>query len=122
MSQTTRREEPISLFAYGTLQQPNVQLTTFGRQLDGRPDAMMGFALTPVTITDPAVIAASGLAIHRVACRTDSRTDPIPGMVLSITQAELEAADAYEADICVRIEVNLVSGAKAFVYVSSETP
>jgi hypothetical protein len=31
------------LFSYGTLRQPEVQRTTFGRELEGRPDAIVGF-------------------------------------------------------------------------------
>lgn len=30
------------LFSYGTLQLEQVQLTTFGRKLDGQPDDMRG--------------------------------------------------------------------------------
>ncbi len=119
MSQPPRREASVSLFAYGTLQQANVQLTTFGRLLDGRQDALTGFTLAPITITDPAVIAASGLAVHRVARRSDIPTAPIPGMVFSITQDELEAADVYEANVCVRIEIQLASGARAFAYIDA---
>ena len=59
--------EEIPLFSYGTLRQENVQLATFGRRLEGRPDALAGFALSPMTITDPDVIAASGLEVHTIA-------------------------------------------------------
>ena len=31
------------LFSYGTLQQPAVQLSTFGRLLQGTPDELLGF-------------------------------------------------------------------------------
>lgn len=33
----------VRLFSYGTLQQENVQRATFGRLLDGTPDALMGY-------------------------------------------------------------------------------
>jgi hypothetical protein len=108
----------VSLFSYGTLQQPAVQLATFGRLLVGRPDALPGFALAPLTITDPAVVALSGAAIHTIARRTGNQTDLILGVVFDITFAELDAADAYEVS-AVRIEVELASGTKAFVYVST---
>jgi hypothetical protein len=113
------RETSVLLFSYGTLQQPNVQFATFGRLLEGRPDALQGFALAPLAITDPEVVAISGAAIHTIACRTDDPADLIPGFVFSITPAELEAADAYEVSAA-RIEVGLASGAKAFAYVSAE--
>jgi hypothetical protein len=56
----------VSLLSYGTLQQPAVQLATFGRLLAGRPDALPGFALAPLPITDSAVVALSGAAIHTI--------------------------------------------------------
>jgi hypothetical protein len=113
------REASVSLFSYGTLRLPNVQMAIFGRLLTGRPDALPGFALTPLTITDPEVVAISGAAIHTIACRTGDRADLIPGIVFSITPAELKTADAYEVS-AKRIEVGLASGANAFAYVSAE--
>ena len=52
------------LFSYGTLRQREVQLSTFGRELDGHPDAIVGFDLDYVTITDAQVIATSGSDRH----------------------------------------------------------
>jgi hypothetical protein len=109
----------VSLFSYGTLQQPGVQLATFGRLLEGRADALLGFALEPLAITDAGVVALSGASVHTIARRTGSQADCIPGVVFDITPAELNAADAYEVS-AVRIEVGLASGAKAFVYVSAD--
>jgi hypothetical protein len=105
----------VPLFSYGTLQQENVQLATFGRLLEGRPDALVGFALAPIRISDPHVVALSGAAVHHIARRTGDPADRIPGILFAVTPAELEAADAYEVDYG-RIEVVLASGAKAFVY------
>jgi hypothetical protein len=34
------------LFSYGTLQQEDVQWSTFGRLLEGEPDELPGFALS----------------------------------------------------------------------------
>jgi hypothetical protein len=116
---SVHREASVSLFSYGTLQQPKVQLATFGRLLEGRPDALPGFAVAPLAITDPEVVAISGAAIHSIARRTGDSADLIPGIVFNITPAELEAADAYEVSAA-RIEVGLASGAKAFAYVSVE--
>ena len=41
------------LFSYGTLQHPELQLTTFGRMLDGQTDALPRFELSRVEVTDP---------------------------------------------------------------------
>jgi hypothetical protein len=38
------------LFSYGTLRQRDVQLSTFGRLLDGRPDAIVGFDLPDAAV------------------------------------------------------------------------
>ena len=43
----------IWLFSYGTLRQKNVQLATFGRELEGRQDALVGFARSMIAITVP---------------------------------------------------------------------
>jgi hypothetical protein len=113
--------EPVLLFSYGTLQQPEVQLATFGRRLSGRPDALAGWSLEPLTITDPYVISASGLAVHHMACPTGKDEDRIEGVVFALTETELAAADRYEVDDMQRIAVRLESGTEAFVYVSARS-
>ena len=56
------------LFSYGTLQQPEVQRATFGRELTGHRDAIVGYELDYVTITDPHVLATSGTTATRSSC------------------------------------------------------
>ena len=107
----------VPLFSYGTLQRPEVQLGTFGRLLEGRPDAMDGFALEPVAISSAEVVRLSGAAVHTIARARDGAAEPIPGVLFAVTPDELAAADRYEVDAR-RIEIVLVSGAKAFVYVA----
>jgi hypothetical protein len=107
----------IPLFSYGTLQQENVQLATFGRRLEGRADALIGFRLDAVAIDDPAVVATSGLAVHHIAVPTGDLADQVPGTVFLITAEELAASDAYEVDAYTRIEAPLLSGGTAFAYV-----
>ena len=116
--QVTGDDRSIRLFSYGTLRQENVQLATFGRRLEGQDDALPGFALSPVRITDPHVIATSGLDTHMIAHRTDDPAHRIPGTVFEISPAELEAADHYEVGDYTRIEILLESGTKAFLYVA----
>jgi gamma-glutamyl AIG2-like cyclotransferase len=110
----------VSLFAYGTLRQADVQRATFGRLLEGRPDRLGGFALSPMAIADPHMIAASGSAVHTIARPTDDPADLVAGLVFALTPAELAAADRYEAGAITRIRVTLASGAEAFVYVSAD--
>jgi hypothetical protein len=109
----------IHLFSYGTLQLENVQISSFGRLLAGRPDAMPGFRKEMVEITDPDVLAKSGERFHPIVIPSDDHGDAISGTVLEITATELEAADAYEVSDYKRIEVVLASGTKAWVYVKA---
>lgn len=108
---------PVLLFSYGTLQQQDVQHATFGRRLAGAPDALPGYSQTLLRITDPAVIATSGADHHPVVAPSDDPADEVPGTVFEITQAELEAADAYEVSDYARVAVKLRSGKQAWVYV-----
>jgi gamma-glutamylcyclotransferase (GGCT)/AIG2-like uncharacterized protein YtfP len=105
------------LFSYGTLRQREVQLATFGRAVDGRDDAIVGFDLDYVTITDPHVIATSGSDRHPILRPTDRPGAQVEGSVFAITEAELVAADKYEVDDYRRILVPLASGDQAWVYV-----
>ena len=105
------------LFPYGTLRQPDVQRTTFGRELDGRPDAIVGYELDYVTITDPHVIATSGSARHPILRPSDRADAAIEGTVFAISGADLAAADEYEVDDYARVAVPLRSGRTAWVYV-----
>jgi gamma-glutamylcyclotransferase (GGCT)/AIG2-like uncharacterized protein YtfP len=106
-----------SLFSYGTLRQRAVQLTTFGRELDGQADAIVGFELDWVTITDPHVIATSGSDRHPILKPTDCEDASVEGTVFAVSAAELAAADEYEVDDYTRIAVPLRSGQQAWVYV-----
>lgn len=108
------------LFSYGTLRLPEVQRSTFGRELDGRPDAIIGYDLDYVTITDPQVVAVSGSDRHPILRRSDAHDACVPGTVFAISAAELAAADAYEVDVYRRISMPLRSGARAWVYVFAD--
>jgi gamma-glutamyl AIG2-like cyclotransferase len=109
----------VALFSYGTLQQPQVQLANYGRLLDGQSDALLGYRLVALEITDPEVVRISGKATHTIARATGDPADRIPGMVFMLTQAELAATDAYETGAYARVEVTLESGRTASVYVSA---
>jgi hypothetical protein len=109
----------VLLFSYGTLQDPAVQLANFGRRLEGAPDALPGFRTDLVEITDPEVVAESGLTHHPIVRPSGEPADRVPGTVFRITQTELEAADAYEVDDYRRVSVRLASGATAWVYVEA---
>lgn len=107
------------LFSYGTLQQPEVQRANYGRLLDGVPDALSGFRLEPLPISDPDVIRLSGKTVHTIARYSGDPADRITGMRFEISEDELAASDSYEVDAYARTEVELDSGACAFVYVGA---
>ena len=107
------------LFSYGTLQQEDVQLATFGRLLDGRPDARPGDATSLLEIKDAEVVKTSGKTHHSMARPTDDPGNEVLGVVFKITAAELAAADGYEVSDYKRVAVRLKSGLEAFVYVGA---
>src|SRR5438105_14027510 len=103
------RNATIALFSYGTLQQREVQLATYGRELGGTPDVLTGYRLAPLTITDPRVVELSGKAVHAIARATGDLDDRIPGILFELNEEELAATDAYEVDVYARVEVALES-------------
>ncbi|HEY0312529.1 MAG TPA: gamma-glutamylcyclotransferase family protein [Allosphingosinicella sp.] len=105
------------LFSYGTLRQAGVQRATYGRLLQGHEDVLIGYRLAPLAITDPEVVRISGKAVHTIACRSGDPGDRIEGVVFGLTAAELAATDRYEVDVYARVEAELASGTRAFVYV-----
>lgn len=107
------------LFSYGTLQQENVQLATFGRKLIGTTDAISGYALRWLKIHDPKIVATSGIANHPILSHTGDKKDKVDGMVFDLTLDELKQADQYEVMDYMRVKVQLLSGLKAWIYVSS---
>ena len=109
----------VLLFAYGTLRQRDVQRATFGRELAGRADAIVGYKLDYVTITDPHVIAASGSDRHPILRPGNAPDASVDGTVFEISESDLAAADEYEVDDYIRIQVPLRSGQQAWVYVFS---
>lgn len=107
------------LFSYGTLQLPSVQSATFGRVVEMEADALPGYVLDTVKITDPHVIRVSGSDEHPFARATGDPADQIEGMVLALTDSELVAADGYEVEDYTRISVTLASGRRAWMYVDA---
>jgi gamma-glutamylcyclotransferase (GGCT)/AIG2-like uncharacterized protein YtfP len=108
------------IFSYGTLQEDAVQLSTFGRLLQGQRDELPGFESSWVRIQDPQEAAASGRTHHANVTFNGRSGSRVRGTVFEITDAELAAADRYEqAAEYVRISARLVSGKQAWVYVDA---
>jgi len=109
------------LFSYGSLQELDVQLATFGRALDGAPDELVGWQPSLVLITDAAVAARLGRTHHANVTFTGREEDRVAGTVFEVTPAELAKADDFEAEfLYVRAEARLASGRAASIYVSDD--
>lgn len=108
------------LFSYGTLQLPAVQQSTFGRLLHGEADALIGYRRGMVKIDDPEVVATSGEAYHPIVEASGDARDTVAGTVFAISAEELARADAYEVDDYRRVEADLASGRRAWVYVKRD--
>ncbi|MGH8278450.1 MAG: gamma-glutamylcyclotransferase family protein [Gammaproteobacteria bacterium] len=107
------------LFSYGTLQQRDVQLVTFGRELRGTADQLVGFHQSMVKIADPEVIKTSGKIHHPIVKQTGVIEDRVPGTAFEVTDEELANADKYEVSDYKRVSVTLASGQTAWVYVDA---
>ena len=107
------------LFSYGTLQQEEVQISTFGRKLTGAPDSLVGFILADLKIKDSEVIATSGREFHPIARKTGGFNHRVPGTVFEVSEEELANADRYEVSDYTRIETVLASGKSAWVYIEA---
>ena len=114
-----REASTVYLFSYGTLQQDDVQLATFGRLLKGEVDALPGYKSSFIEITALDVIAKSGAKFHPIVTASPDAIEEVSGTVFEITEAELVAADTYDVSDYHRINVRLRSGLDAWVYVKS---
>ena len=111
--------EQVRLFSYGTLQLEQVQVDTFGRTLEGNAEALIGFKQALLEITDPEVLKISGERFHPIGVASSDPTDTVAGTVFWITPDELAAADRYEVSDYHRVEAELASGGRAWVYVKA---
>jgi gamma-glutamylcyclotransferase (GGCT)/AIG2-like uncharacterized protein YtfP len=111
------------LFSYGTLQEDHVQLSTFGRRLEGVRDALVGCERSRVRIEDPLAVASLGKTHHDNVTFVGDDDSRVAGMVFEVTDAELARADEYEAPFSfARVTARLASGRSAWVYVHSAPP
>jgi len=110
------------LFSYGTLQEEAVQLSAFGRRLEGERDELVGFEPSSVRITDTKVAAALGRTHHANVTFNGKKDSRVGGTVFDVSDAELAAADGFEAPFAYhRIEATLASGKRAWVYVGRQS-
>jgi len=108
------------LFSYGTLQLEKVQLESFGRLLQGKPDKLPGYKMAYLEIKDEMVLKRSQQEKHPIAIKSENKSDFITGTVFEITNEELQKADDYEVADYIRKNEKLESGIEAWVYVQKE--
>lgn len=96
-----------ALFAYGTLRETHVQQRLIGRTIEGQSDTLQGYhqdwsLLPPYAVAMP--------------CEQDK---VLHGVVLHLTEDELETIDNYEGIAYIRVRLFLLSGTEAWVYIGN---
>lgn len=110
------------LFSYGTLQQEDVQLSTFGRKLSGEKDSLPKFEPSLVKIEDPRVVARLGRTHHDNVTFNGNEESRVAGTVFEVTDDELAGADRFEAEFFYRrVAITLVSGKPAWAFVDAQS-
>ena len=109
------------LFSYGTLQQEEVQLSTFGRKLEGEKDLLIGYEPSLVKINDPVVAERLKKTHHDNVKNTGDDWSSVQGTVFEVSDDELAKADVFESQYdYTRVTVPLASGKEAWVYLYAE--
>lgn len=90
--------------------------------MEGKPDALVHYRLTTVHLQDKDFVAASGTANHRNLEFTGDQSDVVEGIAFTVTDSELQQADAYEPAGYKRTLVELRSGLNAWVYLQIALP
>jgi len=109
------------LFSYGSLQQENVQMATFGRLLVGQGDEIVGYEQFTITLDDPQTIAFTGKTEHMIVRFNGREESRVAGTVFEITEEELLKADRYECAPYERVAAKLASGRQAWVYADARS-
>ena len=108
------------LFSYGTLRYKKVQIETFGRELQGKKDKLIGYKISMIKINDQDVISKSDESEHPIIEYTGNNKDIVKGVLFNINDEELIKADSYEVKEYERIRVILESKEKGWVYIKSK--
>ena len=103
------------LFSYGTLRSKQIQMQLFSKILTGSPDQLLGHKLKSLQIEEE-----FGMADYVVAVPTVDSSDPIHGIAYNISASDLAKADIFESNAYKRVQVELKSGAVAWVYIENK--
>ncbi|MBB1194463.1 gamma-glutamylcyclotransferase [Flavobacterium sp. SOK18b] len=99
------------LFAYGSLQNEDIQKDLFGRILEGTPETLIGYVVKQIQIEEE-----FGIVNYPIITQTENQENTINGMVYEISTKELLQSDLYEGLHYKRVEVQLQSKQKAWAY------
>lgn len=99
------------LFAYGSLQNEDIQKDLFGRILEGTPETLIGYVIKQIQIEEE-----FGIVNYPIITQTENQEDTINGIVYDISTKELHQSDLYEGLHYKRVEVQLQSKQKAWAY------
>nr|WP_314837957.1 gamma-glutamylcyclotransferase family protein [uncultured Flavobacterium sp.] len=99
------------LFAYGSLQNEDIQKDLFGRILEGTPETLIGYVIKQIQIEEE-----FGIVNYPIITQTENQEDTINGIVYNISTKELHQSDLYEGLHYKRVEVQLQSKQKAWAY------
>ncbi|CAA9196509.1 hypothetical protein FLA105534_01172 [Flavobacterium bizetiae] len=103
------------LFSYGTLRSKQIQMQLFSKILTGSPDQLLGHKLKSLQIEEE-----FGMADYVVAVPTVDSSDPIHGIAYNISASDLAKVDIFESNAYKRVQVELKSGAVAWVYIENK--
>jgi gamma-glutamylcyclotransferase (GGCT)/AIG2-like uncharacterized protein YtfP len=93
------------LFVYGTLKDPLMQQSVFGRVEEGKPDTLIGYAISQIVL--------GGDTYPIIRPDFQSRVE---GLLIDVSDYEFALIDRYEGDDYARTQVTLESGVRAWVY------
>ncbi|SDD58300.1 Uncharacterized conserved protein YtfP, gamma-glutamylcyclotransferase (GGCT)/AIG2-like family [Pricia antarctica] len=96
------------LFTYGTLQDERLHHALFHKKMEGTSDTLRCYRISEAKVN----------GVYDMAEHTGNEEDTVEGIVYKIAEEHLKGADEYEGDLYERISVTLVSGKKAWVYIT----
>ena len=95
-------------FAYGTLQEKEVQLGVFSRLLNGTEDELPQYVIADTKVAN----------LYPTLQHTGKEENRIKGQVYTLSHQELQMADIYEGEAYERIQIKLSSGKNAWAYIA----
>ena len=96
------------LFTYGTLQDERLHHAIFEKKMEGVADTLRGYRVSEAKVD----------GIYPMIEHTGNDVDTVEGIVYRIAGESLKKADEYEGKLYQRVGVTLVSGKKAWVYIT----